>query len=752
MLDDDSIYRIRSNIAKFLFGDKNQIEKIKHRHNIISITDEEAQEIALNKETTQIVEKKEDIFSIQNEDDIGSQSKEEVLNFMSPLIDKVNLEFVSCSFSKAIINQTKDKISASETNNYHFDAEEQPEYSQKKYMKYSGSLIFQDCMFEKEVNFSNTYFAQKFTLLGKIEFKEKANFTNTFFNSFNSSQVNLIFNSDCLFKNSWFLDSFNDDNIIYKKHNILFNKTKFNGIADFSNTYFSNGECATTYEEEKYIEFQECEFKEINFSNCQFRSNISFGGVFKGNQKINFSQCQFEKKFDFINRIINDEKKSLEIDFSRANFNEDIDFSGSKNIQYIFKENGFSKDLNFKDSEFNSPLDYSKSTFSGNIDFKRCEFKAKVIFKNATFKQEVDFSNAIFKGKANFSNTKFLHDTYFHRAIFKKDLQMYRSHFTKVANFYFVTFQNVPNFSACVFEKPKQVNFVGVDTSKLTLEVNKHYIENIANEDKKTDDKRTIKEWKIQHAQNTKDSYRVIKDMLLTQNNLLEAQAWHKLELYAKELELEFKTERENNENTTLSIINKIKKYLSYIIKVIKKITKKDKIDKYQLWFYRTTSDHHTDLLKSFHSLLILIGMFGILSAIAIYGVNYCAFSFWDLHPHSASEFYSKHINHFVLTNSIKTLIINLTLNIVFIGLFLFVLSFNDKMILRYFSIILSYIITFSILLSSPKYLVPVIGVFTDKGMLLDPLSVIGAVYTIFFGFMVFSLIKTARKNSIIPS
>lgn len=71
---------------------------------------------------------------------------------------------------------------------------------------------------------------------------------------------------------------------------------------------------------------------------------------------------------------------------------------------------------------------------------------------------------------------------------------------------------------------------------------------------------------------------------------------------------------------------------------------------------------------------------------------------------------------------------------------------------MRKFFIIISYAITLSVLVVSPKILIPAMGFFTDKRAILDPLSAIGGIYTIVFGFVVFSFIKTIRKNSIVPS
>ena len=59
-----------------------------------------------------------------------------------------------------------------------------------------------------------------------------------------------------------------------------------------------------------------------------------------------------------------------------------------------------------------------------------------------------------------------------------------------------------------------------------------------------------------------------LKNTLIRQNNLLDASQWHKLELYAKEIELDSKKPS---------------------------ILSRDWIDKWILRFYRHTSDQQTD-------------------------------------------------------------------------------------------------------------------------------------------------------------
>lgn len=251
------------------------------------------------------------------------------------------------------------------------------------------------------------------------------------------------------------------------------------------------------------------------------------------------------------------------------------------------------KQVSFKKTKFLQYVSFQKSTFVDSVDFSDCRFFEEANFSSALFKNSdensqdfLKFSRSKFKKQANFSNVYFGKDTYFHRCIFYGDLQIYRSRFDAVANFYFVTFDNggMPNFSACVFENPKLVNFIGVDLTKFQKKDIENYIRKkskIEVEQKENREKNRIEEeLRVQHARNIKDSFRVVKDVLLAQNNGLEAQVWHKIELYAKEVEIEFLIEQDQQ--------SKKQSYKKFGLI----------FDKSILYFYRLISNHHNNFSK----------------------------------------------------------------------------------------------------------------------------------------------------------
>ena len=176
--------------------------------------------------------------------------------------------------------------------------------------------------------------------------------------------------------------------------------------------------------------------------------------------------------------------------------------------------------------------------FKEKVKFDKCEFKGKVSFKNCTFKKQVIFLNSSFEDNVYFNNSTFEDYADFHECEFEK-----------VACFYGVKFKKCPNLSACYFKEQKAVNLVNIDINSLDFKKVEYFIDDNYCKDKAYQEDQSEKKeqkYKLRYAQNAKDSFRIIKDVLIEQNNILEAQEWHKLELYAREKELEISLEKNN--------------------------------------------------------------------------------------------------------------------------------------------------------------------------------------------------------------
>lgn len=341
----------------------------------------------------------------------------------------------------------------------------------------------------------------------------------------------------------------------------------------------------------------------IIFSKC----NISLNDKQSENNrivktKLYFYNCTFEKTLNLKNIIF---EKTLT--FNQCKFKRKI-----RMYSNIFLSHLVFRDCYDKQSKKITSLDLQENEFKGYFFIKNCaiekinlwknKFKNRCYFMDCEFGYRQDKDN---QAKLNFSNTHFEDNVYFNNSEFYNYADFHECEFDDIACFYGVKFYKTPNFSACYFKEPKAVNLINVDIDKLDFKSVEKYIEDnykdesYKNETKGIQDKKEFfkikNKHKLRYAKNLKDSFRVIKDVLITQNNTLEAQEWHKLELYAKE--------KENHINLSVKDREKNADIFKNIL----------------IWFncvllnvYRNTSDHHNDFLKILNFTVGMIVLYGV--------------------------------------------------------------------------------------------------------------------------------------------
>ncbi|EPE5653827.1 pentapeptide repeat-containing protein [Campylobacter coli] len=307
-----------------------------------------------------------------------------------------------------------------------------------------------------------------------------------------------------------------------------------------------------------------------------------------------------------------------------------------KNYKSIFKKEVYIncnclERLNFSHCEFESKVslrflkDNKYKEFHNGVNFSNCIFKNEVDFsyfvsgtplpdnKYYNNAQNTLFKDCIFENKVDFHNSKITNNIYFNNSHFKDYVDFHECEFEKIACFDRVRFEKAPNFSACYFKEPKAVNLINVDIDKLDFKSLEQYIEDnykdetYENKQELTEEQRN--NCKLKCAKHLKDSFRVIKDVLITQNNTLEAQEWHKLELYAKEKELLFEVESCYKEKNKPFIAAKSedKNSINLTFSVL------------LLWIYRVTSLHHTNLPRIINFASLNIVAFGGLVCLITY-------------------------------------------------------------------------------------------------------------------------------------
>ncbi|EAO7216584.1 hypothetical protein FEN48_08175 [Campylobacter jejuni] len=506
-----------------------------------------------------------------------------------------------------------------------------------------------------------------------------------------------------------------------------------------------------------------------------------------------------------------------------------------KNYKSIFKKEVYIncnclERLNFSHCEFESKVslrflkDNKYKEFHNGIDFSNCIFKNEVDFsyfvsgaplpdnKYYNNAQNTLFKDCIFENKVDFHNSKITNNIYFNNAHFKDYVDFHECEFEKTTSFYGVTFEKTPNFSQVIFKGNlnainAKLNFTFDDLQQ-----------RIKQECTSYESQRTTKKAGVipnlyqeksldKFANDFRDSFRTFKNALIKDNNLLDASNFHKYELYCKEIELKedwcdkiknFKTNKNKNNNNNFELIN-------FLL----------------LGFYRKLCDHHTDFLKVFNNLILLIALYALFifgftwlhddkledtrAILTLFGffdkfrlyfdiistifvVFGCGFFVWKLNSYENKNNISKKQNiNFIyiigdFLNLIKSLFFasfipcvfyvlfllfgfflnlgkdfgySLLINTLFVSLYICLVYTKSLFFGRYVVLIFSYIGFIIILIKQPNVIHPLIGKIaneSDKFFNYPSLIVLNILYTILLVLVLFSLQKTARKNSIVPS
>ncbi|MGI7919095.1 pentapeptide repeat-containing protein [Campylobacter jejuni] len=358
----------------------------------------------------------------------------------------------------------------------------------------------------------------------------------------------------------------------------------------------------------------------VIFNNCNIDLRIDESkGVKKDNTEtikncLYFYNCAFEKSLNLKNIIF---EKTLT--FNQCVFYNNLEIHQNQFLDHLVFINCHDN----QDKKITS-LDLQENEFKGYFFIKNCAIEKINLWKNK-FKNRCYFIDSVFGNKnnenikLNFSNAHFEDNAYFNNSEFYSYADFHECEFEKIACFYGVKLHKIPNFSACYFKEQKAANLINVDIDKLDFKSVEKYIEDnykdesYKNETKGIQDEKEIfkiqNEYRLRYAKNLKDSFRVIKDVLITQNNTLEAQEWHKLELYAKERELLFEVESCYKEKNKPFIAAKSedKNSINLTFSVL------------LLWIYRVTSLHHTNLPRIINFTSLNIVAFGLLVCLITY-------------------------------------------------------------------------------------------------------------------------------------
>ena len=551
----------------------------------------------------------------------------------------------------------------------------------------------------------------------------------------------------------------------------------------------------------------------LTFEACIFTCEVNLQGEVDANGKaiainntINFKNCTFHKPISFLCVMFDGDIVFRHSTFEDIVYFKEIIFNSETEFSWC----NFKNKTNLENSIF-SELDMSNSAFQ-HINIQQAKFKSGTDFSNCKFQDEADFSGSIFSQKANFTQAIFRASAYFDKAIFKGDTIFKRSEFCENAHFYQTEFSENLDFFQAMFNE--YLNLTGTTIFNFNFEQIKFLIEQESEKIKKANEFRDIFkniknaliksgnllgasrfrkmelyckeiELDLRKKENTKSSefrdiFKTIKNAFIENDNLLDASHFHKMELYCEEIERRLNKEykKESHDisvkSNNIPYNNKIETYTKEYEQKREKSEKpdiRDFVDRIQLMFYRLTSDHHTDLLLILNNVIFLIALFGCVNLVFVVLLHYydtISSILWSLISCAMFVFMAicfmlepKINGYYTGIVKIPLVIIELFISGILAGIYgVMIIFFIESIgifnvqIKRIFMLILSYCIVLFALISQPSFLLPILGKIIDieKINAIFAFESLNIVYTIFLFLLLFSLQKTARKNTIVPN
>ena len=141
-----------------------------------------------------------------------------------------------------------------------------------------------------------------------------------------------------------------------------------------------------------------CDFEELHFYNCVFKGKVDFKDCHF--QKLEFQNCVFESSITFDRAIF--KNKAF---FIHSTFKDSASFRRSQYMQRAnFSQSIFMQKIDCTEVRFQDFANFTHTTFKDYADFSQCEFEKTANFYGAKFEKVPNFSQVQFKGSLNAVN------------------------------------------------------------------------------------------------------------------------------------------------------------------------------------------------------------------------------------------------------------------------------------------------------------------------------------------------------------
>jgi len=224
----------------------------------------------------------------------------------------------------------------------------------------------------------------------------------------------------------------------------------------------------------------------------------------------------------------------MNVNFSNSVFKEDVSFNYPtfKGETYFFDVK-FKKKVTFHTAPFKEDALFCRASFLGEADFLQSSFLKEADFHDVCFEKKANFYSVNFQGYADFTSSQFKNTAYFHNANFSNNTKSSDKEHIADVSFWMCSFKGITHFTHTEFND--SLFFVNSRFHGLT----DFYGAKIKNLNLRA----TIIDLNLYFlgatvvAQN-RETYRIIKNEFIKQNNRIEALKYYHKEMRAYQTEL----------------------------------------------------------------------------------------------------------------------------------------------------------------------------------------------------------------------
>lgn len=301
----------------------------------------------------------------------------------------------------------------------------------------------------------------------------------------------------------------------------------------------------------------------FTFNYCRFHDRFALGGLTIAND-FRLNHSLFENQFTFLGGTIKSFSYFIDSHFLEYAWFDSIIFEGN----VTFADSIFRGDLKFKDCTFKGEVIFFNCQFCSNVFIENCTFEGSVDFRTSDLnKQEITFQKEI---KGYFGSNDFYEKVIFHNRSFGMS-RFFNSKFRKLVDFFNtdfiepicfnkVDFEGTTVFSRTTFHQEvlflytqvssnmvlrdtdfkKGVNFAPINIigngflNIFNLQIES--FKSIANSNAGPIDMQS--NWFNISHEHKRETYRILKNEAIKQNNKIKALDFHAEEMEAYRLEL----------------------------------------------------------------------------------------------------------------------------------------------------------------------------------------------------------------------